>query len=106
MKGETVETPGVDVLTAAMVSDEFDGAACRSEPQLWDLDRRDDSNVVRAVVACYSCPVLDRCARYLATMQPAPEGVIMAGQVLDHPPNRTPRWQRALRMTVARYASA
>jgi hypothetical protein len=67
---------GADVDTTAMVADKFVGAACRADPQLFDLDGNNAGRIVQAVIICYSCPVLDRCAAYLATMQPAPVGVV------------------------------
>jgi hypothetical protein len=100
------DLPGEDVHTSAMVSDHFEGAICRADPHMWDLSPDDGGNAVRAVIACYACPVLARCAQYLETIEPAPEGVVWAGMILDHPPSRTPRWHRAFRMTVSRYANA
>lgn len=101
LPGEDVDT---SVDTSAVVTDHFEGAICRADPVMWDLNPDDDGNSVRAVIGCYSCAVLARCAQYLATIEPPPEGVVWAGMVLDHPPNRTPRWHKAFQCAIARYA--
>lgn len=97
------ELPGEDVDTSAFVADEFVGAVCRFDPRMFDIDAHGTAKVVTAVLCCYSCPVLARCARYLATIEPPPVGVVWAGQVLDHEPNRNARWHRAFARTISRY---
>lgn len=96
---------GAHVDTHALISDDFTGAACRADPRMWDIeaDARNPGREVRAVIACYACPVLYRCARYLATVEPPPVGVVWAGQVLDRQLERTPRWRRAFQRTISRY---
>lgn len=80
----------VDLLLAAARAPYFDGARCRENPRHWDVD----ANLIqreRAAESCLTkCPELDRCARWLAGLQPdaRPSGTV-AGRFLQPGPMRS-----------------
>lgn len=49
---------GDDVDTSAMVTEDFEGAVCRANPRMWDLNPDDDGNSVRASAVFGSADLL------------------------------------------------